>query len=168
MTLYTRRQLLVLLVLLAAAGLGLAVGHWRRARPDVADYLEQLDRAPAPVPSVLAPPPGGRPPSAASSSSEIEPRRSRRGIAPRASPAWPAAGRGPPRRRSGSVPPPSALGAAARSRFHRTTSGTSACRGFSTSRGGSRSSRGDGLPIAAACSSTPSAPTGCRPPGASR
>ena len=87
MTLYTRRQLLVLLVLLAAAGLGLAVGHWRRARPDVADYLEQLDRAPAPVPSVLAPPPGGRPPSAASSSSEIEPRRSRRGIAPRASPA---------------------------------------------------------------------------------
>src|SRR2546427_9292625 len=87
MTLYTRRQLLVLLILLAAAGLGLAVGHWRRARPDVADYLDQLDRAPAPVPSVLAPPPGGRPPSAASSSSEIEPRRSRRGKAPRASPA---------------------------------------------------------------------------------
>ena len=55
MTLYTRRQLVVLLVLLAIAGFGLAVGHWRRARPDVTDYLEQLDRAPAP-PSNPTPP----------------------------------------------------------------------------------------------------------------
>ncbi|MGH7304051.1 MAG: ComEA family DNA-binding protein [Candidatus Rokuibacteriota bacterium] len=49
MTLYSRRQVVVLLILLAIAGLGLAVGHWRRARPDVTDYLEQLDRAPAPA-----------------------------------------------------------------------------------------------------------------------
>ena len=35
MTLYTRRQIVVLLILLAIAGLGLAIGHWRRARPDV-------------------------------------------------------------------------------------------------------------------------------------
>ena len=48
MTLYSRRQLIVLLILLAVAGLGLAVGHWRRVRSDVTDYLEQLDRTPAP------------------------------------------------------------------------------------------------------------------------
>ena len=70
MTLYTRRQILVLLILLAVAGLGLAVGHWRRARPDVADYLEQLDRAPAPGPSAVAPQPDGQSPSPARSTSE--------------------------------------------------------------------------------------------------
>src|SRR4030095_7619935 len=47
MTLYTRRQLVVLLILLTIAGIGLAVGHWRRVRPDVMDQLEQLDRTPA-------------------------------------------------------------------------------------------------------------------------
>ena len=46
MSLYTRRQLVVLLILLAVAGLGLAIGHWRRARPDAVEYLEGLDRAP--------------------------------------------------------------------------------------------------------------------------
>jgi hypothetical protein len=40
MTLYTRRQILVLLLLLTVAGLGLAVGHWRRVRPDLAERLE--------------------------------------------------------------------------------------------------------------------------------
>ena len=90
MTLYTRRQIVVLLILLVIAGLGLAIGHWRRARPDVADYLEQLDRAPTPTSSLGAP----RPENGASSapSSEPEPRRSRRGRAqsdstrPRSSP----------------------------------------------------------------------------------
>jgi hypothetical protein len=48
MTLYTRHQLLVLLVLLGAGGLGLAVGQWRRAHPDLVDRLEMLDRTPAP------------------------------------------------------------------------------------------------------------------------
>jgi competence ComEA-like helix-hairpin-helix protein len=52
MTPYSRRQLLVLLILLAIAGLGLAVGHWRRAHPDLAGRLEQLDRAEAPPPTV--------------------------------------------------------------------------------------------------------------------
>jgi competence protein ComEA len=80
MVLYTRRQIVVLLILLVIAGLGLAIGHWRRARPDVADYLEQLDRTPAPAPSLAAP----RPDAGASStpSSEPEPRRPRRGKAP--------------------------------------------------------------------------------------
>ena len=42
MALYTRRQLLVLLLLVATAGGGLAVGHWRRENPDTVDYLERL------------------------------------------------------------------------------------------------------------------------------
>jgi competence protein ComEA len=82
MTLYTRRQIVVLLILLAIAGLGLAMGHWRRARPDVADYLEQFDRIPAPTAKLASEP-----------SSESEPRRPRRRKAspesarPRSSPA---------------------------------------------------------------------------------
>ena len=90
MTLYTRRQLLVLLLLLAAAGLGLAVGHWRRANPDLVEYLEQIDRAPTPPPTVSAPQPGGRP-RAARSRSDAEPRRVRRSRAPGEAPATPAA-----------------------------------------------------------------------------
>ncbi len=54
MTLYTRHQLLLILLLAGAAGAGLAVDHWRRARPDLAERLEALDRAgrrdPAPAP----------------------------------------------------------------------------------------------------------------------
>lgn len=54
MTPYTRRQLLLILLLGGAAGAGLAVDHWRRARPDLADRLEALDRVgsgePAPPP----------------------------------------------------------------------------------------------------------------------
>lgn len=82
MTLYTRRQIAVLLILLAIAGLGLAIGHWRRARPDAADYLEQLDRSPAPTSNLVSEP-----------SPESEPRRPRRRKAlpesarPRSSPA---------------------------------------------------------------------------------
>ena len=75
MTLYTRRQLLVLLVLLAIAGFGVAVGHWRRARPDAVDYLEQLDRAPAPSSSPTAPRSSEKPTSSASSDLEPRPRR---------------------------------------------------------------------------------------------
>jgi competence ComEA-like helix-hairpin-helix protein len=56
MTPYTRHQLLILLVLLLVAGLGLAVGHWRRAHPDLVERLEQLDRRAAPP----APPPAPR------------------------------------------------------------------------------------------------------------
>src|SRR5438094_10413794 len=60
MTPYSRRQLVVLLILLAVAGLGLAVGHWRRAHPDLAEDLERLDRAEAPAAS--SPELGGRGP----------------------------------------------------------------------------------------------------------
>ncbi len=43
MALYTRQQLVLLLVLLAAAGAGLGVVHWRAAHPELVDRLEQLD-----------------------------------------------------------------------------------------------------------------------------
>ena len=76
MTPYSRRQLLVLLILLAVAGLGLAVGHWRRAHPDLADHLERLDRAETPAAST--PELGGRVPTPTRSSEEPVPRRSRR------------------------------------------------------------------------------------------
>ena len=84
MILYTRRQIVVLLILLTIVGLGLAIGHWRRARPDVTDYLEQLDRTPAPVSSLAAP----RSEEGASSapSPEPAPQRERRGTAPSESP----------------------------------------------------------------------------------
>ena len=67
MTLYSRHQLIVLLILLCAAGLGLAIGHWRRAHPDAAERLEQFDRTPPPAGSLAspsgspAPPQQGRP-----------------------------------------------------------------------------------------------------------
>ena len=76
MTPYSRRQLLVLLILLAVAGLGLAVGHWRRAHPDLADRLEQLDRTEAPTAS--APELGGRGATPTRPTEESAPRRSRR------------------------------------------------------------------------------------------
>jgi competence protein ComEA len=87
MTLYTRRQIVVLLILLAVAGLGLAIGHWRRARPDLTDHLEQLDRAAAPS-STLVPQRDGSVPTAPSAS-EAEPPRSRRGKPTRSSAGTP-------------------------------------------------------------------------------
>src|SRR5256885_1244746 len=48
MTPYTRHQLLVLLVVLLTAGLGLAVGQWRRAHPTLVERVEQLERLAAP------------------------------------------------------------------------------------------------------------------------
>lgn len=84
MNLYTRRQIVVLLILLTIAGLGLAIGHWRRARPDTVEYLEQLDRTPASSSNLTAPRSGdGAPPPLISS--EPEPRRSRRRKEPRES-----------------------------------------------------------------------------------
>jgi competence ComEA-like helix-hairpin-helix protein len=44
MGLYTRPQLLLLLALLAAAGVGLGVKHWRATHPEIAERLERLDR----------------------------------------------------------------------------------------------------------------------------
>lgn len=47
MALYTRQQLVLLLLLLGAAGVGLALERWRHAYPEVAERIEQFDRAPA-------------------------------------------------------------------------------------------------------------------------
>lgn len=77
MTRYTRHQLIVLLVLLGVAGLGLAVGHWRRAHPDLSDRLEQFERTPRPAISPA-------PPAPASSSPAWPQRERRRAISPSA------------------------------------------------------------------------------------
>ena len=45
MMLYASQQLLVVLLVVGAAGAGLAVDHWRRAYPDLAERLESADRA---------------------------------------------------------------------------------------------------------------------------
>jgi competence protein ComEA len=47
---YTRRQILLLSLVVAFGATGLAIDRWRRANPDVVTYLENLDRAPAPAP----------------------------------------------------------------------------------------------------------------------
>jgi competence ComEA-like helix-hairpin-helix protein len=52
MGLYTRQQLALLLLLLGAAGVGLAVVHWRAANPEIVERLERIDReAPASEPT---------------------------------------------------------------------------------------------------------------------
>jgi DNA uptake protein ComE-like DNA-binding protein len=55
MALYSRRQLLLILLLAGAAGAGLAIDHWRRARPELAERLETLDRSTARPPLVARP-----------------------------------------------------------------------------------------------------------------
>jgi hypothetical protein len=82
MDLYTRRQLLLLVVGLGGAGVGMGVGQWRRANPDVIDALEHLDRAAAPAPRVSAPRPSARPRSEARGGAPCEPRRARRAPLP--------------------------------------------------------------------------------------
>jgi competence protein ComEA len=61
-TLYTRHQLLLILLLTGAAGAGLVVDHWRRARPELVERLEALDRAEPPAPPAPARRPRGGPP----------------------------------------------------------------------------------------------------------
>jgi competence ComEA-like helix-hairpin-helix protein len=48
MTLYTRPQLAVLVAVVAVAGIGLAVGHWRRLHPELAERLETFDGGSSP------------------------------------------------------------------------------------------------------------------------
>ncbi|MBM4439425.1 MAG: helix-hairpin-helix domain-containing protein [Candidatus Rokubacteria bacterium] len=48
MGLYTRAQLAVLFTIVAVAGMGIAVGHWRHSHPELAARLERFDRAPTP------------------------------------------------------------------------------------------------------------------------
>jgi competence ComEA-like helix-hairpin-helix protein len=43
-SLYDRRQLVLLLGLLTASGAGLAVREWRQARPELVERLERFDR----------------------------------------------------------------------------------------------------------------------------
>ena len=50
---YTRRQIAVLLLFVVAAGLGLGVGRWRRAHPDLVERLEAFDQQ---VPAAPGPP----------------------------------------------------------------------------------------------------------------
>jgi competence ComEA-like helix-hairpin-helix protein len=45
-TLYSRHQLVLLLGLVVATGVGLAIGEWRRANPELAAAIEAIDRAP--------------------------------------------------------------------------------------------------------------------------
>ena len=40
----SRQQLLLVLLLVGAAGAGLAIDHWRRASPEIVERLERLDR----------------------------------------------------------------------------------------------------------------------------
>lgn len=63
MTPYTRRQLLLILLCGGAAGAGLAIDHWRRARPDLVERLEAVDRDERrkPLPSPRPPAPRVRP-----------------------------------------------------------------------------------------------------------
>jgi len=49
MTFYTRPQLMVLLLVIVTAGIGLGVGHWRRAHPELTERLERFDRTVAPA-----------------------------------------------------------------------------------------------------------------------
>jgi DNA uptake protein ComE-like DNA-binding protein len=60
--LYTRRQLWLLLLLSGAAGAGLVIDHWRRARPELAAQLETLDRGARPVTAPPSSPPPTRHP----------------------------------------------------------------------------------------------------------
>lgn len=67
MALYTRQQLVLLVLLVAAAGAGLAVREWRAAYPALAERLEQLDRA---SPSAPEPPREARSPREAATSEQ--------------------------------------------------------------------------------------------------
>ena len=61
MSLYTRRQLLLILLLSGAAAGGLGIDQWRRARPELAARLETLDRAEPRDPALRPPlPPTAR------------------------------------------------------------------------------------------------------------
>jgi len=80
---YTRRQLVIVVSLVAAGAAGLAIDQWRHANPDVAGYLETLDRAPAAVREPVAPRLSARAQDAPHASAPA-PSREARGSAPSA------------------------------------------------------------------------------------
>jgi len=78
MSLYTPRQLLLVLLIVGAAGAGLAIDHTRRARPDLVERLERLDRVERTEPSAQRSPPLTSATEASRTSQRV-PRESRRG-----------------------------------------------------------------------------------------
>ncbi len=54
---YTRHQLLLIVMLLAAAGVGFAVREWRAAHPELAERLERFDHVPPRADEPAAPEP---------------------------------------------------------------------------------------------------------------
>jgi competence ComEA-like helix-hairpin-helix protein len=54
MSSYSRRQVALMLVVVAVAGAGLAVDRWRRVNPEIAAYLETLDRTAPPATEPVA------------------------------------------------------------------------------------------------------------------
>jgi competence ComEA-like helix-hairpin-helix protein len=98
MAFYTRRQLVLLLLAVATVAFGLAVGHWRRAQPELVERLERFDRDPAAVaPDAAAPAPGTEPPAA-------DPQAGRAGGGRAPMPREDSARRPPPKRASDASP----------------------------------------------------------------
>lgn len=94
---YTRHQLLLLLIVLAAAGVGLAVREWRAAHPELAERLEQFDReppsGPRPPPAAPEPPPSAPEPAPGRWPARGADHATRAGDDPRVAPAHSPAGR---------------------------------------------------------------------------
>jgi competence ComEA-like helix-hairpin-helix protein len=89
---YTRHQVVLLLVLLATVGLGMAVQHWRRTNPEIVERIEQLDREPARGSSSVAGPAAGRATRTRPAEADAERRRGERPsrvAAPRSAPVPP-------------------------------------------------------------------------------
>src|SRR4029079_16629344 len=80
MALYSRRQLLLILLLAGAAGAGLAIDHWRRAQPELAERLETLD--PSTTRPALLPRPRGTGATDNHGAARAGPRRPRRAPPP--------------------------------------------------------------------------------------
>jgi len=59
MGLYTRQQVTLLLLLVAAAGVGLAIVHWRAAHPELVERLEHVEGEMAGASGVDTKPGGG-------------------------------------------------------------------------------------------------------------
>jgi competence ComEA-like helix-hairpin-helix protein len=70
---YTRRQIALLLTLVAAVGAGLAVSRWRQSHLDLVEQLEAFDQTPPEAGPAALPPSRRSAPSAASSLKRFQP-----------------------------------------------------------------------------------------------